>query len=99
MHHKLALHSEFMAVLVCTPGYKTNAYLICQYTYGFKVCVSGTPDDIPTFPTLLISLKYILLCQKLLTLFPPVFVNVEELFTSVGEDITQTCPCNIQLFF
>ena len=48
-HHKLALRSELMALFGLDPGYKSNAYLICQYTYGFRFCVSGTPDDIPTW--------------------------------------------------
>ena len=47
-HHKLALHSDLWHFFVWTPGYKSNAYLSCQYTYGFKICISGTPDDIPT---------------------------------------------------
>ena len=39
-HYKLALHSKFVApFLVWTPGYKSKAYLICQYTYGFRFCV------------------------------------------------------------
>ena len=47
-HHKLALHYEFMAPFGLTPGYKSNAYQTCQYTNGFRFCVSVTPDDIPT---------------------------------------------------
>ena len=47
-HHKLAPHSECVALFGLDPGYKYNAYLICQYTYGFRFCDFGTPDDITT---------------------------------------------------
>ena len=47
-HHKIALHSEFIALFDRTLGYKSNAYLIRQYTYGLKFSVSDRPCDTPT---------------------------------------------------